>query len=152
MLRFLPGIFLILFQAVGAFALDVPKLQARVTDRAGLLTAEQIDALETLATNPVQYLVVPRLVAAVVMLPAITILADVVGTAGGYILFFRLLARCGAGFASSCNFLIPLVGVAWGVLLLGEQPSPNALAALALILVGLAMPRLWPGRRAAAGR
>jgi uncharacterized protein len=47
MLRFLPGIFLILFQAVGAFALDVPKLQARVTDRAGLLTAEQIDALET---------------------------------------------------------------------------------------------------------
>ena len=83
-------------------------------------------------------------------LVAIVILG-VLGTAGGYILFFRLLARCGAGFASSCNFLIPLVGVAWGVLLLGEQPSPNALAALALILAGLAMPRLWPGRRAAAG-
>ncbi|MDX1763512.1 MAG: ABC transporter permease [bacterium] len=44
---------------------------------------EQIDALYTLATNPVKYLVVPRLVAGVVMLPVMTILSDIVGIYGG---------------------------------------------------------------------
>lgn len=46
---------------------------------------EQIDALRTLATNPIQYLVVPRLMAGLVMLPVITIFADVVGLLGGYL-------------------------------------------------------------------
>jgi phospholipid/cholesterol/gamma-HCH transport system permease protein len=45
---------------------------------------EQIDALETLATNPVQYLVVPRLLAGILMLPAVTIVADIIGILGGY--------------------------------------------------------------------
>lgn len=45
---------------------------------------EQIDALETLATNPVRYLVMPRIVAAAVMLPVLTVIADFVGIAGGY--------------------------------------------------------------------
>jgi len=46
---------------------------------------EQIDALETLATNPVKYLVVPRLIAGVFMLPALAIVADITGIVGGYI-------------------------------------------------------------------
>jgi phospholipid/cholesterol/gamma-HCH transport system permease protein len=46
---------------------------------------EQIDALRALAVSPVRYLVVPRLVAAIVVLPALTALADVVGTFGGYV-------------------------------------------------------------------
>ena len=70
----------------------------------------------------------------------------VVGTAGGYLVFFRLLARCGAGFPSFVNFLVPPIGVAWGVLLLDEAPSPHALVALVVILLGVAMPRLWPRR------
>lgn len=45
---------------------------------------EQIDALRALAVSPVRYLVVPRLLAAIVVLPALTALADVVGTFGGY--------------------------------------------------------------------
>ncbi len=45
---------------------------------------EQIDALETLATNPVQYLVMPRILAAAIMLPMLTAIADFVGIAGGY--------------------------------------------------------------------
>lgn len=44
---------------------------------------EQIDALYTLATNPVKYLVVPRLVAGFVMLPVMTVLSDIVGIYGG---------------------------------------------------------------------
>jgi phospholipid/cholesterol/gamma-HCH transport system permease protein len=40
---------------------------------------EQIDALETLAYDPIAYLVVPRLLAALVMLPVLTILANAIG-------------------------------------------------------------------------
>jgi phospholipid/cholesterol/gamma-HCH transport system permease protein len=46
---------------------------------------EQIDALETLAANPVKYLVVPRFISGIVMLPAVTIIADMIGIFGGYI-------------------------------------------------------------------
>jgi phospholipid/cholesterol/gamma-HCH transport system permease protein len=45
---------------------------------------EQIDALETLATNPVKYLIVPRFVAGLFMLPALAIVADITGITGGY--------------------------------------------------------------------
>ena len=45
---------------------------------------EQIDALRSLAVSPVQYLVAPRLIAGVVMLPVLTVFADLVGTAAGY--------------------------------------------------------------------
>lgn len=46
---------------------------------------EQIDALKTLATNPIRYLVVPRLVAGMLMLPLLTAIADFIGIFGGYI-------------------------------------------------------------------
>ncbi|HZV46754.1 MAG: ABC transporter permease [Nitrospirota bacterium] len=45
---------------------------------------EQIDALETLATNPVKYLIVPRFIAGLLMLPALTAVADIIGITGGY--------------------------------------------------------------------
>ncbi|MDA8387169.1 MAG: ABC transporter permease [Nitrospiraceae bacterium] len=45
---------------------------------------EQIDALETLATSPVKYLIVPRFVASVIVLPALTVIADMLGILGGY--------------------------------------------------------------------
>lgn len=45
---------------------------------------EQIDALETLATNPVKYLVVPRFLALSIMLPILTLFADIIGIVGGY--------------------------------------------------------------------
>ncbi|MEW6675748.1 MAG: ABC transporter permease [Nitrospirota bacterium] len=47
---------------------------------------EQIDALETLATNPIKYLVVPRFIAGIFMLPALTIVADIIGIIGGYLI------------------------------------------------------------------
>ena len=46
---------------------------------------EQIDALRALAVSPVQYLVVPRLLAAVIMVPLVCLLADAGGILGGYI-------------------------------------------------------------------
>lgn len=44
---------------------------------------EQIDALETLALNPTRYLIVPRFVAGIIMLPVLTIFADFVALLGG---------------------------------------------------------------------
>lgn len=52
---------------------------------------EQIDALETLAVNPVKYLIVPRLVAGALMLPILTILSDLIGVIGGYFVGVKLL-------------------------------------------------------------
>ena len=45
---------------------------------------EQIDALETLATSPVKYLIVPRFVSSVIVLPSLTVIADMLGILGGY--------------------------------------------------------------------
>jgi phospholipid/cholesterol/gamma-HCH transport system permease protein len=45
---------------------------------------EQIDALRALAVSPVQYLVVPRLLAAILMMPVVTVFANVAGILGGW--------------------------------------------------------------------
>jgi len=47
---------------------------------------EQIDALETLATNPIKYLVVPRFVALCIMLPILTLFANIIGIMGSYMI------------------------------------------------------------------
>jgi phospholipid/cholesterol/gamma-HCH transport system permease protein len=52
---------------------------------------EQIDALTALGTEPVQYLVVPRVTASVVMMPLLVILGDAVGMYGGYLVAVQLL-------------------------------------------------------------
>ena len=46
---------------------------------------EQIDALSTLSTNPFKYLVAPRLIAGLMMLPLLVLVADVIGVFGGYL-------------------------------------------------------------------
>lgn len=46
---------------------------------------EQIDALTTLSTNPIKYLVVPRLVAAIITLPLLVLIADIIGVMGGFV-------------------------------------------------------------------
>jgi phospholipid/cholesterol/gamma-HCH transport system permease protein len=52
---------------------------------------EQIDALTTLSTNPYKYLVAPRLVAGMTMLPLLVIVADIIGVFGGYLIgIYRL--------------------------------------------------------------
>lgn len=52
---------------------------------------EQIDALYTLATNPIKYLIVPRFLAALIVMPILTIFADVIGILGGYLISVELL-------------------------------------------------------------
>lgn len=47
---------------------------------------DQIDALTTLSTNPMKYLVAPRLLAGAVALPLLVVVADILGVLGGYII------------------------------------------------------------------
>jgi phospholipid/cholesterol/gamma-HCH transport system permease protein len=62
------------------------RVGGRMTAEIGTMrVTEQIDALETLAYDPIAFLIVPRLLAAVVMLPALVVLADAVGLLSGYL-------------------------------------------------------------------
>ena len=46
---------------------------------------EQVDALTTLRTNPYKYLIVPRVLAATLMLPVLVLIADIIGVMGGWL-------------------------------------------------------------------
>lgn len=46
---------------------------------------EQVDALTTLSTNPFKYLIAPRLIAGILMLPFLVFIGDIIGVFGGYL-------------------------------------------------------------------
>jgi drug/metabolite transporter (DMT)-like permease len=58
-------------------------------------------------------------------------------TALATLMMLALIQRQGATFFSQINFLVPLIGVIYGVVFLAERPHPSAFAALALILIGI---------------
>jgi phospholipid/cholesterol/gamma-HCH transport system permease protein len=55
------------------------------TELASMRITEQVDALTTFAVNPVQYLVTPRLVASALMLPVLSMVFNIVGLVGTYV-------------------------------------------------------------------
>ncbi len=57
-------------------------------------------------------------------------------TALAYLLYFRLIAQLGAARAISVTFLIPLFGVLWGVVFLGESVNATLIGGCAVILLG----------------
>ncbi|MCP5373034.1 MAG: EamA family transporter [Hyphomicrobiales bacterium] len=60
-------------------------------------------------------------------------------TALAAIILFKLIDRKGATFLSQVNYLIPALGVVWGVTLLGETVATHQVVALALILLGVGL-------------
>jgi len=71
-----------------------------VTARAGSAMAaeigtmrvtEQIDALVVMAVNPVKYLIVPRVIASILVVPILTIISDFTGIIGGYLVGVKIL-------------------------------------------------------------
>ncbi len=61
------------------------------------------------------------------------------GTAYGYVAYFRLLDRVGATGAMATTYLIPLFGMVWGWLFLGERATATMLMGCAFILGGVAV-------------
>ncbi|MDP3788950.1 MAG: ABC transporter permease, partial [Candidatus Omnitrophota bacterium] len=67
---------------------------------------EQVEALECMALNPVRFLVVPRFLALIIMLPCLTILGDAVGIFGGYLIgVFNLHINPGLYLDTTFRFL-----------------------------------------------
>jgi phospholipid/cholesterol/gamma-HCH transport system permease protein len=59
---------------------------------------EQIDALTTLSTNPYKYLVMPRLLGGLLMLPCLVLVADIIGVFGGFLIGVNKLGFNPAGY------------------------------------------------------
>lgn len=59
-------------------------------------------------------------------------------TGVAYGLFFRLVEPVGASYAASVTFVIPVFGVLWGALFLGEKIAPPMAAGGAIVLAGTA--------------
>lgn len=60
---------------------------AAITAELGsMVVTEQVEALEAMGVSPVKALVLPRVLASIIMVPALTVFADVIGTYGGYLM------------------------------------------------------------------
>lgn len=67
---------------------------------------EQIDALTTLSTDPMKYLVLPRILAGLIAVPALVAVGDVIGIFGGYLIGInRLGFNSGAYIKNTLDFL-----------------------------------------------
>ena len=79
---------------------------AMTTELGSMRVTNQIDALVTMAVNPVQYLVVPRLVAGFVMVPVLTMLFNVVGVMGAFFVAVALLGLDPGVFMDRLKWLV----------------------------------------------
>lgn len=67
------------------------------------------------------------------------IMLGLLPTAVATLIYFRLIKAIGATFVSQVNYLVPVMGVVWGMMVLGERLSWRAFTALAFILTGIAL-------------
>lgn len=76
---------------------------------------EQIDALTTLSTNPLKYLVAPRLIAGLTMLPLLVVVADVIGVFGGFVVSVSKLGFNPAAYLKSTFDYLERIDVVSGL-------------------------------------
>jgi phospholipid/cholesterol/gamma-HCH transport system permease protein len=88
---------------------------------------EQIDALTTLSTNPIKFLVVPRLLAATLAMPVLVFVGDTLGILGGYLVGTQRLGFNAAAYLQNT----------WNFLELGDLTSGLAKAAVFGFIVAL---------------
>lgn len=75
------------------------RVSAGIAAEIGAMRAtEQIDALQTLSTDPFQYLIVPRLAAAILVMPLLTLVADAIGVGGGWLVASQTLGFSPDGY------------------------------------------------------
>jgi phospholipid/cholesterol/gamma-HCH transport system permease protein len=96
-----------------------------VTGRAGSAMAaeigtmrvtEQIDALLSMAVNPVKFLIVPRVLASIVVLPLLTIIADFVGIIGGYFVGVTILGISAGAYVANMERYVKLEDIYHGLI------------------------------------
>jgi phospholipid/cholesterol/gamma-HCH transport system permease protein len=96
-----------------------------VTGRAGSAMAaeigtmrvtEQIDALSAMAVNPIKYLVVPRVLASIVVVPMLTVIADFVGIVGGYFTGVIILRINAGAYVANMEKYVDLNDIYHGII------------------------------------
>lgn len=86
------------------------------TELGSMRITEQIDALSTLAVNPVQYLVTPRILAALIMVPLLAMLFNAVGMFGGYGVAVWLQGVDRGAFLNNAKWVVDSADVVQGIL------------------------------------
>ncbi|MBI5526920.1 MAG: ABC transporter permease [Deltaproteobacteria bacterium] len=82
---------------------------AMATELGTMRVTEQIDALSTMAVNPVQYLIVPRVIASMLMMPVLAAIFDVVSFFGSYVMGVWMLGiDQGVFVARTRHYLDPI--------------------------------------------
>ena len=76
---------------------------------------EQIDALRSMAVNPLRYLVAPRLLGCLTMLPVLTIYSAAMGILGGYLISIHLFGMSPHGYFDPMQIHITLFDISTGV-------------------------------------
>jgi phospholipid/cholesterol/gamma-HCH transport system permease protein len=85
------------------------------TELGSMRITEQIDALSTMAVNPVQYLVTPRILAGVIMVPLLAMLFNCVGMFGGYGVAVWLEGVDRGVFLENAKWIVEIRDVVQGV-------------------------------------
>lgn len=94
-----------------------------------MCVTEQVDALYTMSVNPVQYLIMPRILAGIVMLPILTITSDFIGILGGYFVGVHLLNINSGIFVARIIEFVTIADVSNGLI-------KSAVFGLILTLIG----------------
>ena len=83
------------------------RIGAAITAEIGSMKVnEQIEAIETMAISPVRYLVVPKFLALLIMLPVLTVIGDVSGILGGYVIgVYNLKINAALYIQTAFNYL-----------------------------------------------
>ncbi|MEM9190828.1 MAG: ABC transporter permease [Myxococcota bacterium] len=89
---------------------------AMTTELGSMRVTEQIDALTTMAVNPVQYLVVPRLIAGAIMVPILTMLFNLVGIFGAWLVCVQFLGLDPGIFVSNVRWFVDAPDIRQGLI------------------------------------
>lgn len=89
---------------------------AMTAELATMRVTEQIDALRVMALNPIEYLVVPRMIASFIMLPVLTSISNFVGIIGGYLVSVKLLGINEGSFVSRIEKVLEFQDISNGLI------------------------------------
>lgn len=89
---------------------------AMATEIGTMRVTEQIDAMESMAVNPIQYLVVPRVLATTVMLPVLCVLFTMVGMVGCYLVTVSWMKVDEGLFMAKIRYLMSLSDITSGII------------------------------------
>ncbi len=89
---------------------------AMTTEIGSMRVSDQINALMTMAVNPIQYLIVPRVLAGIVMVPILTMLFNIIGMFGAYLLSVYVMGIDPGVFVGRAQWIVDVPDVVQGLI------------------------------------